>query len=161
MKNSLTASDMMTKKLVTLSPDMDIFDAIDVLLKHRISGAPVVDAVGRFLGVFSERNCMEFVVTSAYEQLPGVCVMLFVDQDPITISPDADLLNVVQTFVDSSMRRLPVIDQGQLVGQISRRDVMKAIIDQQRCAPIAHRSELLYFSAVHDTDADFRAKITK
>jgi CBS domain-containing protein len=58
------ASDLMTTKLVTLSPCCDVFSAIDLLLKNRISGAPVVDEAGDFLGVFSERSAMEVVVNA-------------------------------------------------------------------------------------------------
>ena len=56
--------------MVTLAPDMDIFDAIGQLLKHRISGAPVLDDAGKFLGVLSERYSMRVLIDAAYDQLP-------------------------------------------------------------------------------------------
>jgi CBS domain-containing protein len=147
---TITARDMMVSNLITLSPDMDVLDAIDVLLRHRISGAPVVDRDGHFLGVFSERSCMQFVVDAAYEQLPSNVLMSFVDTDPPTIDEETDLLTIAQTFVDSSCRRLPVIDDhGRLSGQISRRDIMRAIRNQIRKAQPAVVSAGLYLSALH------------
>ena len=57
---AILAREMMTENLVTLSPQLEVFQAIDVLLKKRISGAPVVDIDGGFLGIFSESSCMRF-----------------------------------------------------------------------------------------------------
>ncbi len=150
---TVTAREMMVSNLITLSPDMDVIDAIDVLLRHRISGAPVVDRDGQFLGVFSERSCMRFAVDAAYEQLPTNILMAFVDTMPPTIDEETDLLSIAQKFLDSACRRLPVIDhRGRLLGQISRRDVMKAFRNQLRNQQPADVSAGLYFSALHGSD---------
>jgi CBS domain-containing protein len=150
---TITARDMMVSNLITLSPDMDVVDAIDVLLRHRISGAPVVDRDGNFMGIFSERSCMRFVVDAAYDQLPSNVLMSFVDTDPPTIDEETDLLTIAQTFLDSSCRRLPVLDnRGKLCGQISRRDVMRAIRHQIRKAQPTVVSAGLYLSALHGID---------
>ena len=55
MQGPAVAQDIMVTNLVTLAPSMDVFDAIDLLLKNRVSGAPVIDDQGEFLGVFSEQ----------------------------------------------------------------------------------------------------------
>ena len=144
---SILARDMMTKNLVTLSPDLEVFEAIDVLLRKRISGAPVVDFDGSFLGVFSESSCMRFIVNAAYENLPDTGLMPFVDRDPPTITADTDLLTICQTFLDQGTRRLPVIEQGRLIGQISRRDVMRKVSEVVRGKRCGH-AELLYVSAL-------------
>ena len=70
----VTAREMMVRNLITLSPKMDALEALDVLLRQRISGAPVVDEDGHFAGVFSEKSCMKFVVGMAYENLPSIPV---------------------------------------------------------------------------------------
>ena len=87
MMPNTCARDMMVSNLTTLSPDMDVLDALDVLLRHRISGAPVVDSENRFLGTFSEKSCIRFVVDAAYEQMPSNNLMAFVDTSPPVISP--------------------------------------------------------------------------
>jgi len=149
----VTARDMMVRNLITLSPEMDALDAIDVLLRHRISGAPVVDRDGQFLGVFSERSSISFIVDAAYDQLPSSSLMAFVDTSPPTIDEDTDLLCIAQTFLDSSCRRLPVLDaRGRLCGQISRRDIMRAVRQQLRHVEHTHVDGGLYFSALHDSD---------
>ena len=123
----LHAKDIMTRRLTILSPEMDVFDAIGLLLKNRISGAPVVDEQGNFLGIFSEKTSMQVLISSAYEQLPTSRVEAFMNKDPQRIiEEDTSLLAVAQLFLDTPYRRLEVLRDGRLLGQISRRDVLQA-----------------------------------
>lgn len=145
--NAILAREMMAQNLVTLSPELEVFAAIDVLLRKRISGAPVVDSDGTFVGIFSESSCMRVIINAAYENLPDAGLMPFVDVDPPTIAPDTDLLSICQTFLDQATRRLPVLQQGRLVGQISRRDVMRKISELAKGKQCGH-AELLYLSAL-------------
>ncbi len=144
---TILARDMMTRKLVTLSPDLDVFSAIDILLRKRISGAPVVESNGTFLGVFSESSCMRVIVNAAYDNLPDAGLMPFVDLNPPTIGPETDLLTICQTFLDQATRRLPVLDGHWLQGQISRRDVMRKVSELTKGKQCGH-AELLYLSAI-------------
>lgn len=122
------ASDFMTRKLVTFRPETDAVQAIEKLLAHRISGAPVVDENGRLLGVFSERFSMNVLMAFAYDRIPGTEIGPFMNKDfSRVIAPDVPVLDVARKFLETSFRRLPVIDaNGELVGQISRRDVLRA-----------------------------------
>lgn len=123
--NPPLARDFMARHLVTLRPHADVFDAIGHLLKHSISGAPVVDEHGLFRGVFSEKTSMRVLVSAAYDRLPSTEVAAFADTDERRIiSEDTDLLTCAQMFIDTSYRRLPVLSDGKLVGQVSRRDVL-------------------------------------
>jgi len=153
MAPTITARELMVSNLITLSPGMDVLDALDVLLKHRISGAPVVDDDSRFVGIFSEKSCMQFVVSAAYDGLPSNVVMSFVDTNPPVIDEETDLLTIAQTFLDAACRRLPVLDrQNRLRGQISRRDVMGAIRDHLRTAQPATVRSGLYLSALVESE---------
>ena len=121
------ARAFMSKKLLTLSPETDAIEAIAMLLEHRFSGAPVVDADGKFLGVFSERYIMQLLINSAYEQVPSPRVDAFMNTDRgRLIEETTDLLDVARIFLDTYYRRLPVLKDGKLIGQISRRDVLSA-----------------------------------
>jgi CBS domain-containing protein len=146
-EQAILARDMMTKHLVTLSPDLEVFDAIDILLKKRISGAPVVDRQGNFVGIFSESSSMRVIINAAYESLPDAGLMHFIVVDPPTISPDTDLLTICQTFLDQATRRLPVLENGRLLGMVSRRDVMRKVVSMVRGKRCGH-AELLYISAL-------------
>jgi CBS domain-containing protein len=139
---SVHAKEFMVSKLVTLTPDMDVFDAIGLLLRKRISGAPVLDSSGKFLGVFSEKNSMQVLISAAYDQLPTTRVEAFVNKDMNrVIDDDAELVNVAQVFVDTPYRRLEVVRDGKLLGQISRRDVLHA--EQKVSMPARDRDEAL------------------
>lgn len=121
------ASEIMTAKLVTLSPENDVFEAIEFLLKKHISGAPVIDREGHLLGVFSEKTSMRVLIEAAYNQLPTSKVEAFTDKDPSRIiSDDLDILQIADRFISTSLRRLPVVRNGKLLGQISRRDVLRS-----------------------------------
>ncbi|QEG01625.1 inosine 5'-monophosphate dehydrogenase [Stieleria maiorica] len=159
MMPNTCARDMMVSNLTTLSPDMDVLEALDVLLRHRISGAPVVDRDDRFLGIFSEKSCIRFVVDAAYEQMPTNNLMSFVDRDPPTIEARTDLLTIAQTFLDASCRRLPVLDANRrLLGQISRRDVMREVRDHlNKQEPVATGAGLYLSAVVDGVDRPFRA----
>lgn len=121
------AGEFMSKKLLTLSPETDAIEATAMLLEHRFSGAPVVDEDQKFLGVFSERYIMRLLINSAYEQVPSTRVDAFMNTDRgRLIDETTDLLEVARMFLDTYYRRLPVLKDGNLIGQISRRDVLSA-----------------------------------
>jgi CBS domain-containing protein len=141
------ARELMISKVVTLSSEMDVFDAIGILLKNKISGAPVVDAGGHYVGVFSERNCLSMLVNAAYEQLPTTDLSAFVTKDAPTIDESADILAISQVFLNENCRRLPVLKDGNLVGQVSRRDVLRVIHAQMKRAD-SPSTQLLYLSSL-------------
>lgn len=148
MMQTINARDFMVTKLTTLAPNMEVHEAIRLLLKKQISGAPVVGPGYKFLGVFSERCSMQVLLDAAYEQLPTSHVGAFMDREAMTIEPDTQLLSIAQAFLLTNYRRLPVVSEdGVLVGQVSRRDVLKAAVDTLKTAPVRERS-LLYLSAL-------------
>ncbi len=121
------ARDFMAKRLVTLEAGMSALDAIALLLRNRISGAPVVDADGRLIGVFSEKFSMDVLLGLAYDQLPAAPVDAFMNTDfGRVIDGSEPLLEIAQRFLDTPYRRLPVVEEGRLAGQVSRRDVLNA-----------------------------------
>lgn len=143
----VVARDIMATRLITVKPDSDVLEAINLLLKHQISGAPVVDEQQRLLGMFTEMCCMRVVLHAAYEQLPSARVENFMDRKTGTISETTDVLSIAQTFVDTASRRLPVVKDGKVVGQVSRRDVIRAVSKLLENAP-EKKSSLLYLSAL-------------
>ena len=127
------ARDFMARKLLTLRPETDAIAAISVLLKNRFAGASVVDEDRNFLGVFSEHYIMRLLVNSAYEQVPSTRVEAFMNTDRgRLIDEETGVLEIAQIFLDTHFRRLPVLRDGKLVGQVSRRDVLSAEDDLAR-----------------------------
>jgi predicted transcriptional regulator len=127
MIKDLNAADIMTKKLITFTSEMQVLKAIDTLISYRISGAPVLDDDGNMIGMLSEIDCMQTFVQSAYHNEIGGLVKDFMSTDVKTISSSMGIVDLAEFFLETHFRRLPVIDNGKLVGQVSRRDVLRAI----------------------------------
>ncbi len=119
---------IMTRNLMLLPPEMDVFEAVSLLLAKRVSGAPVVDRDGCYLGVFSEKSSMDVLVGAAYDSLPTTQVRAFMDSDrKRTIDESLDLRSIVKRFLETPYRRLPVLRGNLVVGQISRKDVLRVM----------------------------------
>ena len=127
MLKSIKVRDYMTRHLVTFRSDTDLFTAINRLLEHRISGAPVVDSQGHLIGLLSEGDCLRGILSGAYYEAIGGTVSGYMVTDVETISPEVDIIEVSQRFLRGRLGRIPVIEDGRLVGQISRSDVLRAV----------------------------------
>ena len=118
----------MDKSFITLTPEMDVYRAIDIMLKGGITGAAVVDSKERLVGILSEKDCMRTLVHGAYSSLPSGKVSDFMSPDPETIYADLDIFSVADIFLNRTFRRLFVIDEDKtLIGQITRRDLLRVI----------------------------------
>lgn len=129
MIHSIAVKDYMSASLVTFTPDMDVMNAIDVLVKHRISGAPVVNDRGSLVGLLSEKDCMQVAVQAGYYEQLGGRVEDYMTKNVIIVEAEASVLEVAKLFMEKGPRRYPVVEDNRLVGQISRRDVLKALVD--------------------------------
>jgi len=129
MQQYPSVTKFMAKKLITFTPDIDIQDAAATMLRHKISGAPVVNSNNELIGILSEVDCLKLLVEPSYNKepsKPGI-VADFMSSEVTTISPDKTILDAAYMFVHFGLKRLPVMEKGRLVGQISRRDVLRAI----------------------------------
>jgi CBS domain-containing protein len=124
MSRAIAVEELMVQSPVTLRPEMDMEEAIGILLKHKISGATVINEQRQVVGVLSEKDCLRIFANGAYNALPSAPVAEFMSKEVTTIGPDADLFTVADLFLKHSFRRLPVVKEGVLVGQVSRRDVL-------------------------------------
>jgi CBS domain-containing protein len=156
----LTAKDIMTRRPVALLFDRSITDAIQVLLRHDISGVPVVDSAGELVGILSERDCLRVMAVGEYNAADHDRVRSiaeFMNQPKYTVSPEVGIYSLADFFLTHHERRLPVIERGKLVGLVSRRDVLKGIRKmirkRQLPTPAEQRGPKLYPSAT-DASAD-------
>ncbi|MFI8479890.1 CBS domain-containing protein [Pseudomonas sp. NPDC078700] len=126
MLKSIKVRDYMTTHLVTFRAETDLFTAINRLLEHRISGAPVVDTQGRLIGLISEGDCLRATLSGAYYESIGGTVGDYMSRDIESISPETSVIEVSERFLQGKLGRMPVIADGRLIGQISRSDVLRA-----------------------------------
>lgn len=129
MLKSIKVRDYMTQGLITLTPEMDLFEAIALLQKNRISGAPVVDENGHLAGVLSEGDCLNAIIKDIYYEEAGGKVSDYMSIEVETIGPDDDIVDIAVDFNKKRKRRFPVIEDDKLVGQISQRDILRAVLE--------------------------------
>jgi CBS domain-containing protein len=128
MLANLTVREYMTPNPVVFSPETDIFAAIRQLLNHKITGAPVVDAKGKLVGVFSELDCMRVAVAASYHEDPPGTVQEQMTTDFLSIDGETSVVEAAELFANSKQRNLPVIHEGHLIGIISRVDILKVLL---------------------------------
>ena len=124
---SCLVKDYMARTLVTFKPETDVLDAVHVLVNKRIAGAPVVDDEGNLLGMLSELDCMKVALDAGYHGNWGGPVSEFMSKGVKTVDAEMNIIDLAQEFVRTTFRRFPVMHGTRLVGQISRRDVLRAL----------------------------------
>ncbi len=147
----IKAYDMMTRDVITVHPDMEILEAVKILLDNHINGAPVVDSEGNLLGILCQSDLIaqqkKLPIPSLFTFLDGliplssskqmekevrkiaaITVAQAMTRNPVTVKPDTGIEAVAGLMVDNSFHTLPVVKNGKLVGIVGKEDVLKTII---------------------------------
>ena len=124
----ILVKDYMTTQLVRFYPNQSIDEVVNTLVYRNISGGPVVDEQNKLIGVISEGDCLKEMVRGKYSNEPSLSSLVKdrMIKELETLSPNNSILEAAIAFLEKKVRRFPVLDNGELVGQISQRDVMKA-----------------------------------
>lgn len=119
------ASDIMTRNVITAQKDMVLTDVIALLLRWHISAMPVVDYEGKMVGIVSEIDLVNLTFDGNAADTTVEEVMI---TDVIYFNPDTQLADLVQTFSKKHLRRVPIIENGKIVGIVSRRDILRELL---------------------------------
>ncbi len=119
--------DFMDHSFNTVTPETRVQDAIKLMLKKQLIGVLVVDDAKSLLGVFSEKDCLKVLLQSGFHRTPDDRVKDYMHPVQMTIGSRTDILSVAQIFVEKPFRRLAVVDDGKVVGQITRRDIVRGM----------------------------------
>jgi CBS domain-containing protein len=111
----------------TLSPDTDVLAAVDFLLSKHVTGAPVVDEENRVVGMITEKDCLRLLSTGMEADVPRGRVRDFMTTAVTTIEPTMNVYYVAGLFLRANFRRLPVVENGKLIGAITRFDILRVI----------------------------------
>ncbi|WP_242157042.1 CBS domain-containing protein [Aestuariivivens sediminis] len=124
----LKVSDYMTRNLIKFKPDQTIESVMQTLIKHRISGGPVVNDKNELIGIISEGDCIKQISESRYYNMPmqDKTIEKHMAANVETIDGNMNIFDAANKFLSAKRRRFPIVENGKLVGQISQKDVLKA-----------------------------------
>ncbi|HRP76003.1 MAG TPA: CBS domain-containing protein [Rhodocyclaceae bacterium] len=125
--HAVFVKDYMSGDPLAFTPEMDVLDAIHKLLQHEMTGAPVVDRLGKVVGFLSEKDCLKVALSASYYSERGGRVSEFMTSDVMTLEADTTLTEAAELFVSKPYRCYPVVSESKLIGQLSRRNVLKAL----------------------------------
>jgi CBS domain-containing protein len=117
----ITVGQVMNRNVATIPANATVAEAINFLTQHHTGGAPVVDPNGKLIGVISELALIDVVFDPAVKER---CVTRYMTEEVHAIGPDEPLSRAAQLFALYAFRRLPVVENGKIVGIFTRRDLM-------------------------------------
>jgi len=150
----MKAADVMTRRIISVSPEATVLEAIKLMLKHHISGLPVTGRKGKLVGIVTESDFLHRPEIGTerkrsrwldalfgpaagahdYVRSHGLKVQDVMTRDPVTVAENAPLDEAVRIMEAHSVKRLPVMRRGKLVGIVSRADLMLALASIDRAA---------------------------
>ena len=125
----LTAKDIMTREVLTANPDAKLIEIIRTLVDNKVSGMPVCDSNTAVIGMISERDIMNFIFDGNVE---NTTVREAMSTTIISFPPDTPIDRICLTMAEKMLRRVPIIENGKLVGIISRRSIIRTVLDIPR-----------------------------
>ncbi len=152
----MRARDVMTREVVFVAPETPVEQIIRLLLEHRVSGVPVLDR-GELVGIVSEgdlilreraqrpRTSMAYLfqqlfedhakLAEEYRKAHGLTAEHVMTREVVTCNPGTPVSEIANLMTEKRIKRVPVLDDGRLVGIVTRSDVLKALIQRSDRSP--------------------------
>ena len=149
LSSELTVRDVMQTNFVSLKENMDIYEAITLIIDKGLMGAPVIED-GKLVGVFSEKDCFRVLANWTFQMSneTGGTVGHYMTREVVMLEAKTDLSSVVSKFLSHYYRGLPVVEDGKLVGLISRRDILKSMMKAEDAERTANYPDSKYASNI-------------
>ena len=125
----LNVSAVMTKDPVTVGVDVPVYEAMKLLVEKNVTGLPVVDAQGKLVGVITEKDMLRLLYQEAVRENR---VEDFMTRDVVAFTTSDSVVDVCECLIQNSFRRVPIVEEGRLVGIVSRSDLIKCILEIRR-----------------------------
>ena len=147
----LKVKDIMTREVITVSPETEIVQATKLLLENRINGVPVTDETGKLVGILCQSDLIaqqrKLPIPSFFTLLNGlipltskkqiekqvrkiaaITVAQAMTPNPVTVHSDMNIEEVAALMVDRSFHTIPVVDEGELVGIVGKEDMLRTLM---------------------------------
>ncbi|ANW97279.1 inosine-5-monophosphate dehydrogenase [Wenyingzhuangia fucanilytica] len=135
LPDKILVSDYMVprNRLITFTPKLSIGEAMQILVTNNIAGACVLDEDDAILGMISEGDCMKKIANSRYYNIPlhDQTVEEYMETIVESIKGDTNIFDAAHMFCTSRRNRFPVTEGNKIIGQISRKDVLKAALEMR------------------------------
>lgn len=151
----MRAHQIMTRSVITVAPDATVLEAANLMLRHHVSGLPVVDTAGKLVGIVSEGDFirrgeigtqkkrgrwLRFLLGAGatatdYVRENGRRISEVMTLDPVTVTEETPLDQIVSSMERHGVKRLPVMRDGKLVGIVSRANLLQAVAGLARDVP--------------------------
>jgi len=122
------ASEIMKLPVVKVTPDTSVNDAVELMLKHNLSGVPVVESDGKLVGMFSETDQFD----CGFSAQSQARVTEYMTSDVTSLDVDDPLVDVAQAFKATPVHRMPVTCEGSVVGVIGCRDLAQFVRELEK-----------------------------
>tara|TARA_R110000850_G_scaffold271031_2_gene404917 strand:- start:314410 stop:314883 length:474 start_codon:yes stop_codon:yes gene_type:complete len=130
---NIRVCDFMSTSLTTFKPEQSIPEVIEVLIRNKISGGPVVNERHELVGIISEGDCIKQLSDSQYYNMPieNIKVEDCMAKDVETIDGNMTIFDAAKQFLKAKRRRFPIVEEKKLIGLISQKDILKASLKMQ------------------------------
>lgn len=134
MPQPSTINDCMRRKPLTINVNANLVEAIEIILEYKLTGLTVTDEAGCAVGILSELDCIEAILTAIYNDgdPEHVLVREAMHADLHTCRPGDSIVEVAQDMLKTRQRRRPVVEKGKLVGQVSSSNILWALMEHSR-----------------------------
>ena len=142
MPQPSTINDCMRRKPLTINVNANLVEAIEIILEYKLTGLTVTDEAGCAVGILSELDCIEAILTAIYNDGDPEHVLLreAMCADLNTCRPGDSIVEVAQDMLNTRQRRRPVVQEGKLVGQVSSSNILWALMEHSRRRLFASKS---------------------
>lgn len=150
----MVVEEIMSREVVTVTPLATVKEIAEIMLKNNIGGVPVVDAQGKLLGIVTEQDLImkdvkihfptyiqlldAFIYVGGMKKYEeelrkalGATAEDVMTKNPITVSPETEIGDAATLMVEKGVSRLPVVEKGNLVGIITKRDIVRSIAEEK------------------------------
>lgn len=125
--------DVMSRHPSAIRTGTDLTEVVEILLRLKVTGLPVIDASERVAGFISEQDCLRSLIVSTYHCEGAPLVENLMHREVLCVQPDDSLVDVAELMVRQKPKIYPVVDQdSRLLGMLSRGQVLKALKDMRR-----------------------------
>jgi CBS domain-containing protein len=124
----------MRRNPLTIAREANLVLAIERIVEYKLTGLTVTDEEGNAVGILSELDCIQAVLTALYNDGDPEHVLVedAMSTDLFTCGPDDNIVEVAQDMISTRQRRRPVLQDGKLVGQVSSSNILWALMEHSR-----------------------------